>query len=117
MKTLYKINSIIIIINVILGFTIVLGLLFMQVTGLCQVITYFIYLGQWNKISNELKTPFKLYGLLTTITLIVFFSINQSRYLTDETIPILIFSGFLAFYFLYLSKKQKDYYKLKVGKQ
>lgn len=109
MKTLYKINLILVIINVILGLTIYLGLLFMIITGVCQVVMYLIYLSKWKDISKELKTPFIKYGIITVITLSVF-----SYALYDEsdflfTLPM-ITSGLLAFYFLYISKKQRDFY-------
>lgn len=82
----------------------------MVITGTCQVISFIIYLTQWKKISDRLKTPFIIYGVLTTITLIAF-KAGQTTYLGDDLIPILFFSGILAFYFLYLSKKQYDFSK------
>ncbi len=111
MKTLYKINLILIIINVILGFTIYLGLLFMIITGLCQVVMYIIYLIKWKDIAQGLRTPFIRYGTIMAITLILF-SLGMYYGSDHFLIPVtMITSGLLAFYFLYLSKKQYDFSK------
>lgn len=111
MKTLYYLNIIIIFTNLLLGITVVFGLLFMMVTGVFQVICYIIYMTQWKKISSTLKTPFIIYGILTTVTLIPFFNVDNVGNLGDDAMPILFFSGILAFYFLFLSKKQYDFSK------
>ena len=114
MKTLYKINLILIITNVILGFTIYLGLLFMIITGICQVLMYIIYLIKWKDISKELKTSFIIYETTTIITLILF-SIGTQYHSGNFLIPVsMITSAMLAFYFLYLSKKQSDFSNLKL---
>jgi len=115
MKTLYKINLILIIANVILGFTIYLGLLFMIITGITQIIMYTIYLTKWSNISKELKIPFIKYGTLTAITLIGL-SLGIYYESSDFLVPVtMIASGILAFYFLYLSKKQYEFYKINLN--
>lgn len=143
MKTIYRINVSLMIINVFLGFMILLevcvlfyfnniyynviiysvigltsllSLLFIAIIATYQVVIFISYLTKWDKISNKLKIPIVMYGALTTIVLMATFNINQPGYIgNNHFIIILILSFFLAFYFLYLSKKQKDYYQLKIG--
>lgn len=111
MKTLYMINKVLIIINVILGLTIYFGLLFMIITGFAQVVMFIVYLSKWKKISDQYKTHFITYGCLTIITLIALFISVQLNHHADTIILLSLFmGGGLAFYFLYLSKKQYEFY-------
>lgn len=153
MKTLFKINLILIIINILLIPITILSLLFISFylfwipfgiwvlsiifTGLIQVLTYITYLFKWSEIYDTLKLPFKIYGIITAITIVIFImDISHIRDITHYSdMPhylhiiftsaflvfelsnsiIIVLAALLALFFIYLSKRQYDFYNSNIN--
>lgn len=103
MKRLYNINKVIIIINLILAFIPFIGLLFMVITGITQVISYIIYLTKWRHIDTKLRNYFIAYPFLVAIVLSIISIGKDISFVISLSIAALIAIGFL-----FLIKKQKD---------
>lgn len=103
MKLLYKINKVVIIINLVLVIIPFLGLAFLIVTGLFQVISFIVCLIYWKRIDQSLRKYLIAYPFLAGICLGIL-GIE-----TDVSFTIsLSLSALLALSFLFLLKKQKD---------
>ena len=50
MKTIYKINKVVVIVNLILFLTIYFGMLFLPVTGIVQLVMFGIYCYKWQSV-------------------------------------------------------------------
>lgn len=105
MKTIYKINKVTVIINLILFIIPYFGLVFMMVTGVTQIIIYLIHLCYWDKTPTLFKKHLVLYGLLVITTLSFLYNSDQFVYGKDFVFAsCLISAGLLAFYSLYISR-------------
>ncbi|WP_339848790.1 hypothetical protein [uncultured Dokdonia sp.] len=105
MKTIYKINKVIVIINLILFIIPYFGLIFMMATGATQIILYLIHICYWKKIPTLFKKHLILYGLLVMATLSFLYFGEEFVYAKDFVFVVsLISAGLLAFYSLYISR-------------
>lgn len=70
MKNVFHLNRALVIINVVLGFTIYLGLLFLIPLGIIQIIMSFTIYNYRHGFTKQIKTLFKTYVIITSIILI-----------------------------------------------
>ncbi len=89
MKHLYQINKVLIIINLILGLTIYLGLLFLIVLGIAQIIMSVIIAYNEKQLTKEVSTLYNIYAL-TTVSILVIFLLMYCAFIPSSS--ILIFS-------------------------
>ncbi len=109
METIYKINKVIVIINLILALTIYFGMLFLPITGIVQIASFVYFLCHWKNINPRLKNHFIGYGISVVITLSILSCINFFKS-SSFFIWMPMISGIcLAIYFLLLSKWQMEY--------
>lgn len=104
MKTLYTVNKIVFIINLILAFIPFAGLLFMMITGAVQVTSYMIYLTKWKQIHPVLRNYFILYPFLVGITCSILAIGKDITFIISLSIATLI-----AICFLYITYRQNKY--------
>lgn len=110
MKNIYKLNKIIVGLNIGLFIGGFFGVLFLPITGVVQVVCFLIYLSKWKSIEKDLTYHLKIYGILTLFTLLI-----QSSIILVKTLDILfwapIISGtMLSIYFFIISSVQSKYY-------
>ncbi|MFK7748635.1 MAG: hypothetical protein AB8B65_09605 [Kordia sp.] len=74
MKFIYNINGVIYSITLLLYLTIYLGMLMQILLGIVQVLFFFILLFNYDKFSEKIKNHLKVYGVLSGIYLVCFFS-------------------------------------------
>ncbi|TVZ53160.1 hypothetical protein OD90_2357 [Dokdonia sp. Hel_I_53] len=111
MKKIYSLNKILIIINIGLFIIPYFGLLFMIITGVVQIILFFIYVMKWNQIPQSNKKQLLVYVAICLIIFIGIYYSSASEYYNDLILSmLLIISGLLELYFLYISKKLSDLY-------
>lgn len=105
MKKIHQINKGLIITNVVLGFTIYLGLLFLIPLGIAQIIMTFILFKNKSKLTKEISTLLLNYVIFTTIVLIIFLLIYFSIITSKEelVIALMVISVILAFFHLYIT--------------
>jgi len=70
MKNLYHINKVLIIINIALGLTIYLGLLFLIPLGIVQIIMSIIIAYNEKKLTKEIRSLFNTYSITSSLILI-----------------------------------------------
>jgi len=70
MKNLFLVNRLLVIINIILGFTIYFGLLFLILLGAVQIIMSIIIASSNKTYNTKIKTLFNTYALITTSILV-----------------------------------------------
>ncbi|GGG28548.1 hypothetical protein GCM10011344_31640 [Dokdonia pacifica] len=105
MKNLYQINKWWIITTSILYLSIIgmiIGGLFQAVLGVIQLISFGIYIFNWEKIATPLKPYFIIYGILISLLVPYYCFVSSDVFLNT----LIGYSGILAFYFLFLSYKQ-----------
>ncbi len=109
MRKIYTINKILIIVNIALFIIPYFGLLFMIITGVVQLTLFLIYMFRWKQIPKNNKKQLIWYIAICSIIFISIYYSSASEYYND-LIPsmLLIISGLLALYFLYISKKLSD---------
>ncbi|WGD33736.1 hypothetical protein [Olleya sp. YS] len=105
MKNLYNINKTLIIINIILGFTIYLGLLFLIPLGIVQIIMAMVMIANEKKITKEIYNLLSVYCITTTVILIGFFFMYTSFLPSNDGLFLImmIVSVLLAFLNLYIT--------------
>ena len=74
MKFIYNINGITYSITLLLYLTIILGMYMQIVLGFVQVLLFLILLFNYDKFSEKIKSHLTIYGVLTGIYLVWFFS-------------------------------------------
>ncbi|MGH1383318.1 hypothetical protein [Kordia sp.] len=74
MKFIYNINGIIYSITLLLYLTIILGMYMQIVLGIFQVLFFLILLFNYDKFSEKIKSHLTIYGVLTGVYLLWFFS-------------------------------------------
>lgn len=110
MKKLYQINKVLVIINIILGFTIYFGLLFLIPLGITQLIMSLIIAYNKKDLSNDISILFSVYIVITSIILLCILC-NYLGYIHfDDSIFYLgmgtsILMAFLHLYITYLIQK------------
>lgn len=109
MKKMFQINKVLLIINLILFIPFPLGMLFMMVLGLVQIISSIWLLGQRDRLSQKVKSYNITHLLLSGIVLLLFYlissdyiDINYSWY-GPLFITGMVVSGILALFFIYIS--------------
>ena len=95
MKIVYKINKIIIIINLILALIPFLGLLFMIITGFTQIVSYTIWISKWKHIHLTLQRYFIAYPFLVIIALGIIPINTDASFVISLSISALLAIGFL----------------------
>ena len=103
MKTLYNINKVTLIINLILVVIPFFGLIFMLITGCVQVISYIISLFLWKQIAHSLRRYFLIYPVLVSIALAILALEKDVSFVISLSLSALIGIGFV-----FLLKKQND---------
>ncbi len=93
MKTLFKINKVIIIVNAILFIIPYFGLLFMIITGISQLTLFFIYVLKWKSIATQLKKHFIYYGVIASISIALLFMSKEFSYGRDIAMIISMVLG------------------------
>jgi len=73
MKNIHQINKVLVIINVILGFTIYFGLLFLILLGIAQIFMSVIIAFNRKKLTKEINLLFNIYVSITTLIITSFF--------------------------------------------
>lgn len=113
MKTMYQINKVVLIVNVLLFIIPFLGLLFLMITAITQLTLFAVYLWKWKMIATSLKKFFILYGILATIALSLLYVINLSAYGKDTIFIVsMVLATICAVLSLYLSRKQWRYLQI-----
>jgi len=69
MEKLYLINKVLVIINVILGFTIFLGLYFLIILGIAQILMSLIIAYNKKQLTEAITQMFNTYSIITAIIL------------------------------------------------
>lgn len=105
MKNLHNINKTLVIINIVLGFTIYLGLLFLIPLGIAQIIMAIVMIANEKKLTKEIYNLLTVYCIITTVILIGFFFIYTSFLPNNEGLFLImmIVSVLLAFLNLYIT--------------
>lgn len=105
MKNLYQINKTLVITNIVLGFTIYLGLLFLIPLGIAQIIMGIYMIYNEKKLTKKISKLLTFYILTSTSVLISLFFIYTSFFTNGDGlfILIMIISILLAFLHLYIT--------------
>ncbi len=102
MKELHKINKILIIINIILGFTIYAGLLFLILLGIVQILMSLIIAYNRKQLNNYTMILFSIYTVVTTSILIGILLTYYEFVPITETLFVLGLSISITMAFLHL---------------
>lgn len=105
MKKLHHINKGLIITNIVLGFTIYLGLLFLIPLGVLQIIMTINMIINEKKLNKGISNLLTIYCINTTSVLIVLFFIYTSFIPSNEglLLAVILISILLAFLHLYIT--------------
>ena len=110
MKTIYKINKVVVIVNLILFLTIYFGMLFLPVTGIVQLVMFGIYCYKWQSVVEPLKKHFVIYGSLALLSLgLLFLSPGLGYWDGFSLISSMVLGGLLSLYFLQITRRQVQY--------
>ncbi|AXG67949.1 hypothetical protein KORDIASMS9_00131 [Kordia sp. SMS9] len=105
MKFIYHINNIVFALT-ILGYTLIIPGLFMQlVLGIIQLIFFIVLLCNYDKFSKRIQDHLKIYGAVASLSLLLFFNgdlINTA--LNTSIVPVfsIIIPLGIAGYFTYI---------------
>ncbi len=110
MKNLYKINKFLIITNIVLGFTIYAGLLFLIPLGIIQIMMSLIIAFNRKQLNNDTMILFRIYtvvstGILTGIILMYFEFIPITNTLFVLGLSVSIIMAFLHLKITHLIQK------------
>lgn len=106
MKFIYHTNKIVYIITVALYITVIYGMLFQILLGAIQVIFFFVLLFNYDKFSKEIKQHLGIYGALSGIFLVVFFS--SLEFFGQNFLLIIFIPMGIATYFTYIVYQLKQ---------
>lgn len=114
MKFIYYTNNIFYYLTLVLYLTIIYGMFMQILLGGVQVILFLVLLFNYNKFSERIKQHLSTYGILSTIFLLIFFSIlgYKTDILENSILLILFFIlipmslGTYFTYIVYQLKKQ-----------
>ena len=109
MKNLFNINKWFVIITLVLYLTFFLGALFQMVLGVVQILMSIYILTKLKNLNYYLKLLFSIYCILTSIVLILIFTVSVSHNLIVAVylvIPMLI-----AFFHLFITYKIRQQYQ------
>lgn len=101
MKYLFQINKVLIIVNIILGFTIYLGLLFLIPLGIIQIIMAFIIAFNKGKLNKKTMFLFKTYCIITGSVLIGLLSMYMD-YITNQAFLFCLLGVSIVLAFMHL---------------
>lgn len=109
MKTIYILNKVLIVINLVLFLTIYFGLLFLPITGITQLVCFLFFLSHWKKMDPSIKKHLRYYGISVLITLGILLSLQYLQNLDLLFWLPIIFGGILSIYFLLITERQSNY--------
>ncbi|WP_290702111.1 hypothetical protein [Lacinutrix sp.] len=110
MKNIHNINKGLIITNIILGFTIYFGLLFLIPLGISQIIMAIRMVIDEKKLTKEITSLLTIYCISSTLVLIILFFMYTTLIPGSEGLflLIMIISVLLAFLHLYITYLVKE---------
>ncbi|PRX15695.1 hypothetical protein [Nonlabens ulvanivorans] len=109
MKTMYRVNLVLIILNLFLFLIPFFGLLFMIPLGAVQVVCSLWLLSQYKRTSSSIQWMNKSHLLLTALTLGTMFLVGKDYVHFSSNMEEMVFilgmiiSGLLGIYFMYIS--------------
>ena len=112
MRTIYKINKVVVIFNLVLVIISYFTMLFLPITGIIQLVMFGMYCIIWQSVAEPLKKHFAVYGFLVFISLrLLFFSGKLEYYRDFSLISSMVLGGLLSLYFLVICTSQWLYLK------
>lgn len=107
MKFIFYTNNTFYYLTLVLYLTIIYGMYMQIILGAIQVILFFVLLFNYNKFSRKIKKYLSIYGILTTIYLVLFFGILSSNLIDVASvlpfiIAIILIPMSLGTYFTYI---------------
>ena len=103
MKFMYYTNNIIYVLTLVLYTTIIFGMYMQVLLGIVQVLFFLILLFNYGKFSKTIQLHLKIYGIITTAFLIIFWSLVSNT--SGSIIFFFVVPMLIGTYFTYIIYK------------